>query len=289
MNLWVLWLCRLMKIPVVQEACEWWPGAASSNFFTRRMYQSIMFRWSNGAMPISHQIEERIRSLSGPDYPLCRVPVLVYPAENNIQSSEGLNGDPSRPVLLWCGMVDGYKRDVFFMMDAMAALKSSLGRNSLLRIVGPCTNNLRSELLSYASLQNISTERIDIVGFVSDIQLWNYCIQANALMMPLWDDDRSCTRFPTKLGQYLAAGRPIVTACIGETKYFMSDETAMFYLPGDAADLAHSLDSLLTDPVLSERLASRATQEVLPKVDFRTNASRISEWFSHTYSTIRHT
>lgn len=288
-NLWVLWLCHLLKIPAVQEACEWWPGTANGTRFNEWMYRHIMFRWSNGAMPISQEIEDHIRNLAGADYPLCRVPVLVDPAENITQSQEAVvNADNSQPVFLWCGMVDGYKRDVLFLIDAMAELKTSAGQNSLLRIVGPCTEKVRTELSSYARTKNISAACIDIVGFVSDNQLWNYCTHADVLLMPLWDDDRSCTRFPTKLGQYLAAGRPIVTVQIGEMKDFLTEETAMFYPPSDAVALAQALDRLLVDPALGERLASRATQEVLPRVSLGPNASRISKWFCKIYSGFRH-
>jgi glycosyltransferase involved in cell wall biosynthesis len=287
-NLWVLWLCRLLKVPAVQEACEWWPGTANGPLLNEWIYRNIMFRWSSGAMPISHEIQNRILLLVGADYPLCRVPVLADPAENNTQSRDGLNNDPSVPVFLWCGMVDGYKRDVLFLIDAMAELKSKSGQNSLLRIVGPCTENAKAELLSHANSKNISAARINIVGFVSDAQLYNYCIHAYALMLPLWGDDRSLTRFPTKLGQYLAAGRPIVTARIGEMKYFLTDETAMFYTHGDSTSLAISLDRLLTDPVLGEQIAASATLEVLPKVDFRSNAERIGKWFCQIYFGFRH-
>jgi glycosyltransferase involved in cell wall biosynthesis len=287
-NLWALWLCRLMNIPTVQEACEWWPGTASSKPFNEWIYRNIMFRWSNGAMPISREIQDRIRFLAGPDYPLCRVPVLVDPAEHSALSKEGLNGDLSGPVLFWCGMVDGYKRDVLFLIDAMAELKSNAGQNSLFCIAGPCSEGVRAELLSYASSKGIAAERIVIAGFVSETELWNYCTHADALLMPLWDDDRSLTRFPTKFGQFLAAGRPIVTSRIGEIKYFLTDDTAVFYPPGDAAGLAISLDRLLTNQALGKQLASHATREVLPKVDFRLNASRISNWFSQIYSRFQH-
>jgi len=286
-DLWTLWLCRLLKVPAVQEACEWWPGTSNGPLLNEWIYRNIMFRWSSGSMPISHEIQDRIRLLAGADYPLCRVPVLVDPAENNTQSRDGLNNDPTVPVLLWCGMVDGYKRDVLFLIDALAKLKSPAGEKALLRVVGPCSGKTRAALLSYASSKYISAARMDIVGFVSDEELWEYCTRADALMMPLWGDDRSLTRFPTKLGQYIAAGQPVVTAQIGEVKYFLTDETAMFYTYGDSTSLAISLDRLLADPALGGQLAARATLEVLPKVDFRSNAERISKWFCQIYSGFR--
>jgi len=287
-NLWTLLLCRLMKIPAVQEVCEWWPGTVDGMYFKKWMYRNIMFRWSNGALPISHAIQDRILKIAGPDYPLCLLPVLVDPAENNSQIQEVLRPHPLASQFLWCGMVDGYKRDVLFLIDAMAELKSSVGQKSHLRIVGPCTEKVRAELLSYAGSKNIVADRIDISGYVSDGELWEYCTQAVALLMPLWNDDRSLTRFPTKLGQYVAAGSPIVTAPVGEIKYFLSEETAIFYLPGDSKGLALVLDRLLTDPALGNRLAACATREVLPKVDYRSNVERIGKWFFEIYSGVRH-
>lgn len=283
-DFWCLWLCRLLRIPSVQEACEWWPGTEGGTTMNAWMYNNIMFRWSCGALPISHEIAARIRKIAGDDYPLCMVPVLVDPGEKKTHAERDSVCDSSRPVLLWCGMVDGYKRDVLFLIEAVSQLKSSLGENSILRIVGPCSEKCKAELLSYASCKNIPAQRLDITGFVSDDELWKYCSQADALLMPLWDDDRSITRFPTKLGQYLAAGKPIVTTQIGEVSYFLTDESAIFYSPGDSTSLALSVDGLLTNRTLSQQRVDIATREALPKVDFRSNAERIGKWLSVIYS-----
>jgi glycosyltransferase involved in cell wall biosynthesis len=282
-NLVTLLLCRLMRIPVVQEVCEWWPGTPSGNVYNKWMYRNIMFRWSTGGLVISHEIRNRIESIAGTKYTICMMPVLVDPAENKVIRNENHCRHLSISSFLWCGMVDGYKKDVLFLIDAMAQLKSQRGQDSLLRIIGPCSQNARDELLCYAASKNISAARLDIAGFVSEDELWEYCTKADALLMPLWDDDRSITRFPTKLGQYLAAGRPIVTSKVGEIKYYLNEKTAMFYRPGDAEGLTQCLDRLLDDTNFGDRIAGAALEDVLPKIDFRTNAERISEWFHQIY------
>jgi len=286
-DLWALLLGRLLRIPTVQEACEWWPGTDHSNRFVEWSYRRIMFRWSDGAMPISHEIERRIRELAGPRYPTCSVPVLVDPGEKG-EHSRSNEGKPSHPVFVWCGMVDGYQRDVLFLIDGMARLTTPPGSSAALRIVGPCSEKCRTEVVSYARSKGVSAERIEVLGFVSEGELWSHCCQADALLMPLWNDDRSCTRFPTKLGQYVASGRPVVTANVGETRYFLTEDTAVFYGPGDPEGLALALERLLGDRTLSGRIASRATEEVLPRLDFRGNISRISDWFRAVHSRVRH-
>lgn len=287
-NLWALFLCRLMGVPAVQEVCEWWPGTAEEKLYHDWIYKKIMFRLSVGAIPISREIQNRIRALAGAVYPMCRIPVLVDPEDYMVSSERVSSHNSVCPKLFWCGLVDGYKRDVLFLIDAMAEMKSNVGPKTHLQIAGPCSDQCRKELLIYSASKNVSPERIEILGYITDEQLSLFCSHANALLMPMWEDDRSLTRFPTKLGQYLVARRPIVTAPVGEVRFFLTQDTAMFYPAGDAKGLANCLDRLLSDLSLSERLSSRATQDVLPEVDFRENASKLSRWFSQFYSGARH-
>lgn len=285
-DLWTLFWCKVLNIPAVQEVCEWWPGTRESNFVADWMYRKIMFSWSTGAMPISQEIEDRIRSLADAHYPMCRVPVLIDPVEKETYLKELVDQDPLHTIFLWCGMVDGYKRDVLFLIDAMALLKVPTGKNVLLRIIGPCSETTRAELLAYASEKEISTDCIDILGFVSDADLWKYCSSADAFLMPLWDDDRSRTRFPTKFGQYLAAGHPIITVKTGEVGHFLTEDTALFYEAGKTIELANQMELLIANPAVGEAIASQASLKVLSKLDYRSNASGICAWFKQIYSRV---
>lgn len=278
MNLWTLLVCRVLKLPAVQEACEWWPGTEHETIFSKWMYTRVMFRLSRGAMPISKIIEQRIRSVASPSYKICPVPVLVD-TEENAGYGPGPLDRMQQPVFVWCGMVDGYKRDVLFLIDALALLRSEAGKQSVLMIIGPCSDSMRSVLLAYADAKHVSRERIDIRGYVTDRELWNNCAKAQALLMPMWGDDRSSSRFPTKFGQYLAAQRPVVTCAVGEVRRFLSDDTAFLYTPGDLESLAHALERCMGDPAQVENIVRRATVSVLPRLDYRSHGPAINLFF----------
>lgn len=278
MNLWTLLVCWVLKIPVAQEACEWWPGTEHETVFSKWMYTKVMFRLSRGALPISKLIEQRIKTVASPSYKICSVPVLVDPEANAGCDPRPLDR-PQQPVFVWCGMVDGYKRDVFFLIDALALLRSEAGKKSVLMIIGPCSDSMRSALLSYADVKHVSRERIDIRGYVTDEELWGHCAKAQALLMPMWGDDRSSSRFPTKLGQYLAAQRPVVTCAVGEVRRFLSDDTAFLYTPGDLESLAHALERCMGDPAQVGNIVRRATTSVLPRLDYRPYGPVINRFF----------
>ena len=78
---------------------------------------------------------------------------------------------------------------------------------------------------------------------------------AVALLIPLFDDLRSQARFPTKIGEYLASARPVVTTAVGEIERFFTDsKTACISPPGDPDAFADRLLAVLDDPDLASRI-----------------------------------
>jgi glycosyltransferase involved in cell wall biosynthesis len=282
LGFWALLWCRLLRLPAVQECCEWWPGTGTSadNRFARWIYEKIMFRWSAGALPISQLIEERLCKLSRPGYPQLRVPVLVDAQEvraEDEQAPSTLGTD--QPYFLWCGMVDGYMRDPKLLVAALGCLAAQ-GQRPRLVLCGPCSASSREELTVAARGAGLDAAQVVIAGFVSDIELNRLATHAAGLLLPMWDDDRSRTRFPTKLGLYAAAGRPIVSCAVGEIAQFLENNVnALFFPPGDARALAERLRRLLTEPELSERLGATVRRNIAPQFDYRTHGPRLATWY----------
>jgi len=100
-------------------------------------------------------------------------------------------------------------------------------------------------------------ERVQLVGYVNRDQLLEFYAQARALLIPLFNDDRSRARFPSKIGEYLAAARPVVATHVGEIdRYLNNRETAYLSAPGDAAAYAESIVELLDHPAAAAAVGS---------------------------------
>ncbi len=81
---------------------------------------------------------------------------------------------------------------------------------------------------------------------------------------------------PLKVFEYMAAGRAIVAARIGQLKECIRDgETGLLYPPGDTAVLARCLEQLMDDAALSNRLGAAARREVETKHSWRQNAQAV--------------
>jgi len=91
--------------------------------------------------------------------------------------------------------------------------------------------------------------RLVVAGYVDRRELLGMYREATALLIPLHDDLRSRARFPTKLGEYLAAGVPVVTCRVGEVERFLSDgENAFVAAVDDVDSFAAKMLEVLEDP-----------------------------------------
>ncbi len=102
-----------------------------------------------------------------------------------------------------------------------------------------------------------SADRVRAVGYVERERLVELYAGSSALLIPLFDNLRSRARFPTKIGEYLAAGRPVVTTAVGEVERFFHDrESAYISAPEDPAAFARSLIEIVEDPGHAEQVGA---------------------------------
>jgi glycosyltransferase involved in cell wall biosynthesis len=82
---------------------------------------------------------------------------------------------------------------------------------------------------------------------------------------------------PTKLFEYMAAGKAIAASRLGQIGAVLEHErTALLTTPADVASLTAALERLAGDAALRERLGSAARREALEKHSWRANAERVS-------------
>lgn len=86
-----------------------------------------------------------------------------------------------------------------------------------------------------------------------------YLGAADCLALPMEMNPIEEARFPMRFGDYLCAGRPIVSNAVGEVrKYLEQYEAGLVSDPSDPAALAESISRTLADIPLSDRLSKSA-------------------------------
>jgi glycosyltransferase involved in cell wall biosynthesis len=279
-NVWVSVLARLFNVPVVQEVNEW-AGDIDQRIVYGFIYKKVMFKWAKGALVISDNIERQVllNKQLNKNLKTLTLPVL---ADGTDWKRHPKAIDKT---FLWCGLIEGYFRDVIFIINAFSKIHNEYPAYKLI-ICGkhkPETSERISELLK--SL-NVPLEKLILTGFVTNESLVQYCQSATALISPLWNDQTSMARFPTKIASFLFSGRPVLTCQVGEVgKHLQDNKTALFFGQSDENDLADKMKKVIVDPNLAATIGMQGMALAYDKFDYRVYADELFGFFDSLTST----
>jgi len=278
--LYVGLLSRCLGIPIVQELCEWLPGDPCSNRFTNWLHKKAMFQSAAGALVISKAIEKRVRercTTYGLDVRVLRIPALIDPAPF-LPASQCTDLDTSViSEFLYCGT---WTNDIFFVIRAFQLVRLS-GYQCRLRLLVGANDGIIPSIIEYAAAQGISSQDFTLMGYVDVSALGALYRSAIALLMPLRNDDRSVTRLPNKMSEYLASGRPIVTSEIGDCVDLLTDNVnAYMAKPGDERSFADKMIAVLDQPARATEIGAAGQRICLSHLDFRPYSGVLSSFFS---------
>ncbi|MFH1314596.1 MAG: glycosyltransferase family 4 protein [Candidatus Eisenbacteria bacterium] len=116
-------------------------------------------------------------------------------------------------------------------------------------------------------------------GFVPADELQDWLACADLFLIPVVQGSvNDYYRYPGKLGEYAAAGRPIVAPDVGETGRLIKEEGIGVVACADLADLGDRICELIEDPELADRLGMRARRLAEERLAWPVLADRFEEF-----------
>jgi glycosyltransferase involved in cell wall biosynthesis len=126
-------------------------------------------------------------------------------------------------------------------------------------------------------------DRVSQPGLVPHADMPAYLAACDVLVSPhgRQADGGEFFGSPTKLFEYMAAGRPIVASAVGQIAEVLQDEqSALLVPPDDPEALAAAIVRLVDDPCLRTRLGNTARQAAVERHTWRQNAERLLASFA---------
>lgn len=256
-------VARLLNVKILLEICEWpLSNASKTGKKNPMLFCNKAPLLVDGVLPISEFIENKVKDLARQnkrDIPVFRIPILV-----DVQK---FNPKPSMPnshegYFVYAGSFQ-YMDIARVVFDSMALLAGN-GINVKLMITGGGNEKALEMLKAYAKEKNI-IDNLTFTGYISEQNLIRLMQNAIALLAPIPNNQQTEARFPTKIGYYLASGRPVVTNPYGEVKkYLHNNESAFFLEDFSASALMNKIIELLSHPENGNKVGKRG-QEVAHK------------------------
>jgi phosphatidylinositol alpha-mannosyltransferase len=217
-----------------------------------RVFGSLVRRWNrrlDGRIAVSDSARETVNRYVPDDYTV--IPNAIYFDDFAYPEVPPEHLDDDRPTILFVGRLEA-RKGVPTLLEAFGALKT---RISTARLVIVGDGGLKKTWENLAQQMNLKDVLFE--GYVDREHLPAYYHRADVFCSPSVANES----FGITLLEAMAAGRPVVaTANNGSSTLGEHGVTGLVVEPRDAEALAQSLEWLLEDRKLADRLGDAARQ-----------------------------
>lgn len=272
-NFFVIIFCKISNIKVVQEINEWYHNDLN-NKIDKIFAEGFMLKHSHGAVVISDHIKNTISQID-PNFKTIVLPVLGEPFNSELFHTENI----SERYCFWMGLVNPYIEDVLLIIRS-SGIAFKHGIKFTLVICGPYSQQNLIRIQNESLKAGIPTNNIRIMGYIKEQELFKLCINAHFFIIPLWNSERSTSRFPTKTAMFLFSGKPLITCKIGPLGKILTDnENVLFYNAEDKDDLAKKIEMLMKNEELHKSLSLNTYNFAMQNIHYKNYTYKLHHFF----------
>lgn len=240
----------------------------------RRYVEKKLFPIVDGVWAISDALAEYALKYVSPKCFIDKIPILVDYEQYNIEDK---SDESDVPYIFHSGTLTQQKDGILDMIEAFALASQQL--STPIKMI--CTGDSRksSEAMRIAELINRYRlqGRLLFTGYLEEMELQEYLSKASVVIINKLCNQQNTYCFPTKLGEYMAAGKAIIITNYGEGCKWLTDEkNALVVEPGEVQALADAIVRLFSEPDKAKSLGVQASLTCKVEFDYRSNANRIS-------------
>jgi glycosyltransferase involved in cell wall biosynthesis len=176
----------------------------------------------------------------------------------------------SRVTIGYCGYVSA-SNGVLDLVKAFF-LVSTLYDKAELIIIGAISNEMEQEL----SRLHYENYNIRLAGFLDKSDVERELSQCTILVNPRQTGEWSEAGFPTKLGEYFATGRPVVSTGVGDLLYYFTDKVELvFAKPENTNSMAEAMVYLISNPASAQKIGLNGYAWAEENLHYITNSKKL--------------
>ncbi len=156
------------------------------------------------------------------------------------------------PYIAYCGSLSNEKDGIESLIRIFCRINPKFPDIHLI-IIGGGKNQPQLEL--FTKLTSGDSGKVRFTGLLDHNKVPQYLANARVLALARPNSIQAEGGFPSKIGEYLATGRPVIVTDTGEiTKYLVNNHNALLAEAGNEDDFVLKLEWLLNNPDEAERI-----------------------------------
>lgn len=252
------------------------------NRFWRSMTYWFLYPRIHGFVVISEALERLVSTHKSAGAKVIRIPVL-----NHVRSDErDANSESAIPFLLHAGALSEKKDGILTVLAAFAeAARRIAPRRVTFLLTSKVALPSLQRRIDAMTLAGGLQDRIIFTGHLSAEELERYMRNAACAIVHKPDNEQNRFNFPTKLGDYLSYGIPVIASRGGEMGRYLVDGKNCFLIDaGDVAAIAEKIVYILDHPQMARRVGLEGRRTVEDHFCYSRYSHKLESFFQSVIS-----
>jgi glycosyltransferase involved in cell wall biosynthesis len=209
----------------------------------------------DGLALMTKTLEEYFATKTGSKTKTIHLPMTVDLSRFDLTKVYDIHGDIHCPYIAFLGSMNDLKDGVNILIESFISLSADFPNYNLF-IFGFWGYDSKKHLQLIQESQ--IGHRILYSRPINNTEVEKVLMNASVLVLPRPDSYQAQGGFPTKLGEYLATGNPVISTRVGEIdNYLINNENVFFCEPGSVQSLTSTLRYVLKNYDFAKKIGRR--------------------------------
>ncbi len=264
---------KFLRVPIITDCCEA-PLFIIQNKKNKIIYKTLLrlrLKMYDEIIVISDYLYKYYSGIF-PVNKIYKIPILVD-MERFKDCKESETNDTK--IISYIGFMGGNKDGLQNLLESMALVNQKCN-NTRLELIGSASKEDMGRLKNKVEVLGLS-DSVSFLGSKKAEEIPYYLSKSDLLVLARPDNNQAKAGFSTKLGEYLASGKPVVITITGEiSKYLKDCESAYLVEPDNVEKFADKIMWALKD-VNSAKIGLEGMRVANQHFNYKLYGKKISE------------
>jgi len=202
------------------------------------------------------------------------IPILVD--QNRFNNSEL---DKVKKNIVFIGDIYGTKDGTNILVEAFKKVHSNIPDQKLI-LIGDISNNVLFNQFKIRYLNDEIKDKVVFTGFIHKEKVSSFLNEARVLALARPANKQAEAGFPTKLGEYLATGSPVICTKVGDIPDYLFDKVNAFMAePGSIDSFAEKILFVYQNPEFSKKVGLEGKKLVYKEFNYLYQSEKLIAFF----------
>lgn len=270
--LYIKTISILIPYKFVQEKCEVDYMKEDKLSLFAKIHVKIMSRFFNGFIVINTQLEEYIIHDLKIKTPLIKIPILV-------EDFKSLNSSQIDKTIVYTGTFLERKDGILTIISAFSKFRIAHQDYKLL-LTGIPDNSPDYQKINELINQNNVHNQVMFTGYLKEKELRKIIQNATLLIIAKPENRQNHYNFPTKIGEYMITGRPILATRVGVIGDLLTDNENIFFANCEADAMAKKMNYIIENSKLGDEVGQNGRLYAIQNFNYLFHTVKMLDFFA---------